>query len=405
MKKSLKLSILAALLVAACPSAWAVYSIDYVTMSGSFTSTPALTQVQATGGGRVVNIGDTICPGQTINFSLNYSVAGSSNATGQFPATVTFSGVTTDPSGNPTLVVFTGFPTMHNFTGPGSTFSDSGTFIAPNTAGAYTVKILAMSGTGNGNSALNAGAGLIINFTVLSCSTPPPCQPVTPLLTVADNCAQLHQTTPVNLTATMTSGGNPVSGKTITFTVDGNAAGSAMTDANGIATATASYDVSTLTLGDHDVIAHYVAPTGACDYTSANGAGNLGITYGAITFQQPINADGSSIFKGGSIPVKIVVYDGTGAIVSDAVPNVFFEFGFPTVIGETSEAVSTSAATTGNLMRWDPVAMQYIFNWDITGASIGNGTYTIWIDLHEGSCGNAHTVSLSIQKVGKGIKK
>jgi hypothetical protein len=87
------------------------------------------------------------------------------------------------------------------------------------------------------------------------------------------------------------------------------------------------------------------------------------------------------------------------------VAHVFFQFGTPTVIGDASEAVSTSAATTGNLMRYDPIADQYIFNWDITGAAIGNGTYTIWIDLGEGECGTAHNVVVSIQKVGKGIRK
>ena len=59
-----------------------------------------------------------------------------------------------------------------------------------------------------------------------------------------------------------------------------------------------------------------------------------------------------SIFKGGTIPVKIVVYDGTGAIVSDAVANVFFQFGIPTVIGDTGEAVSTIVSD-----YWQPDAV------------------------------------------------
>ena len=252
-----------------------------------------------------------------------------------------------------------------------------------------------------------SGGKVVINFTVLAsaCANPPsPCTPVTPNLDVADVCARLHQTDPVTLTATLTDPNTNagLSSKTINFTVDGNSAGSGVT--NGAGVATVSIGVSGLAIGDHNVGASWTSDD-TCHYNDASGQGNLGITYGVVTFQQPINADGSSIFKGGTTPVKIVVYDGTGAIVSDAVANVFFEFGFPTVIGDTSEAVSTSAATTGNLMRWDPVAMQYIFNWDINGASIGNGTYTIWIDLHEGQCGAQHTVSLSIQKVGKGIKK
>jgi HYR domain len=42
----------------------------------------------------------------------------------------------------------------------------------------------------------------------------------------------------VNLSATLTSGGNPVAGKSIAFTLNGNSVGSANTDANGVATLT-----------------------------------------------------------------------------------------------------------------------------------------------------------------------
>jgi len=42
----------------------------------------------------------------------------------------------------------------------------------------------------------------------------------------------------VDLSATLTSGGNPLAGKTIAFALNGNAAGTATTDTNGVATLT-----------------------------------------------------------------------------------------------------------------------------------------------------------------------
>jgi hypothetical protein len=167
---------------------------------------------------------------------------------------------------------------------------------------------------------------------------------------------------------------------------------------------TLSYIASSLAVGDHMVTADWTSDD-TCNYNDTSGAGTLGLTYMFIGFQQPINSDGSSIFKGGTIPVKIKLSDYNGAPVTDAQAFVFFQAGTPTVIGDTQEAVSTSAATTGNQMRYDPIADQYIFNWDITGASIQNGTYTIWIDLGEGACGTQHTVIVSIQKTGRGIRR
>ena len=45
----------------------------------------------------------------------------------------------------------------------------------------------------------------------------------------------------LTLSATLTSGGNPVSGKTITFSANGRDGGSAITDANGVASVVVSF--------------------------------------------------------------------------------------------------------------------------------------------------------------------
>ena len=218
------------------------------------------------------------------------------------------------------------------------------------------------------------------------------------MLTVPQICVLLHQATPVDLTATLTDeNGDPVVGKTVSFSVDANAVGDAVTDASGVATIP-NYDVSGLSIGDHEVDATFTAPDDACDYLSTNGVGNLGATYVFIGFQQPINADGTSQFGGRTIPVKIKLADANGQPVTDAEAHVFFNFGTPALIGTDAEPVANTNGDTGNLMRYDPGANQYIFNWDIAG--LANGTYYVWVDLGEGACGDQHSVIVTMKKKG-----
>jgi Bacterial Ig domain/PKD domain/Putative pectate lyase-like adhesive domain len=76
----------------------------------------------------------------------------------------------------------------------------------------------------------------------------------------------------------------------------------------------------------------------------------------------PINADGTSNFKlGGTIPVKITVKDCDGNMVSTLRPTVSLTKTGPSS-GEVNEPVSSSAGDSGNTMRWDPTASQYVFN-------------------------------------------
>lgn len=52
------------------------------------------------------------------------------------------------------------------------------------------------------------------------------------------------------------------------------------------------------------------------------------------------------------------------------------------IAGTDLEAVSSAAATTGNLFRYDPTAHQYIFNWSTKGLT--RGTYRLFINLGDG---------------------
>jgi hypothetical protein len=89
------------------------------------------------------------------------------------------------------------------------------------------------------------------------------------------------------------------------------------------------------------------------------------LLYGAAIgdFLQPINMDGSSRFKlGSTIPVKFQALCGTTP-VSGVVAKLNVKFGDLTPDPGAEEAISTSAATTGNLFRWTGAPdNQYIFN-------------------------------------------
>jgi hypothetical protein len=363
------------------------HAIDFIGMSFS----PSASMVGGSGNWTVTN---PVAGGSSITFGVTLSIK-TQGGTTTFPRTIGFGASTAvKPSGAADVVV-SGLSSSQTFTaatGAGSSFTDSITLTAPATPGAYTVRFTAISGTG-GQGGLSPGNGININFTVAE--TQPPCEPAATVLTVGDMCVLFKQTEPVDLTATLTAGGTGVSGQAIDFYVDGTLMGQAVTDANGVATLE-DVDVSGLAVGDHEVVATYAGQD--CEYLPTNGTGNLGVEYLFLGFQQPINADGSSAFGGRTIPVKIKIADANGQPVSDAVAHVYFAFGTPAIVGTDAEPLANTNGDSGNLMRYDSAADQYIFNWDIAG--LANGTYTVRVDLGEGECGDQHSVMVSLKKKG-----
>lgn len=96
----------------------------------------------------------------------------------------------------------------------------------------------------------------------------------------------------------------------------------------------------------------------------------------------PINANGSSLFKAGSkVPVKFQLKDSSGAFVSTAAATLSYAKVTNNVAGTDAEAVSTSAATTGSAFRYDSTANQYIFNLSTKGLTAG--TYQLTIKLND----------------------
>jgi hypothetical protein len=101
-------------------------------------------------------------------------------------------------------------------------------------------------------------------------------------------------------------------------------------------------------------------------------------------FLQPINTDGSSIFKlGSTVPVKFQLKDVQGSFVTNAVAKIYVAKISNNVIGSEIEAVSTAAATSGNTFRYESSTNQYIFN--LSTKNLSAGTWQIRILLGDGT--------------------
>jgi len=112
---------------------------------------------------------------------------------------------------------------------------------------------------------------------------------------------------------------------------------------------------------------------------------------------QPVNADGSSRFKlGSTIPVKFKL-SCNGAPIANAQASLKVSQGDTAPDPGTDEVASTSAATTGNLFRYDASGQQYIFNLATkpgfknpngTAVTFSQGTWTLSINFDDGTFRN-----------------
>jgi hypothetical protein len=110
-------------------------------------------------------------------------------------------------------------------------------------------------------------------------------------------------------------------------------------------------------------------------------------------FLQPINNDGSSVFKlGSTIPVKFQL-TGASASVGNLVARIYVAMMSNGVAGSEEEPFTNVNADAGNVFRYDAAAKQYIFNWGTKGLT--EGTWQIRIDLGDNAL---HVVNVSLRK-------
>jgi hypothetical protein len=108
---------------------------------------------------------------------------------------------------------------------------------------------------------------------------------------------------------------------------------------------------------------------------------------------QPINTDGSSIFKIGSIvPVKFKLI-GSSAGTTALQATLSWVKVANAITGDVLEGTTSVTPDSGNVFRYDAATDQYVFNLATKGLT--PGTYTLRIDLGDGA---AHDVQISLKK-------
>jgi hypothetical protein len=166
---------------------------------------------------------------------------------------------------------------------------------------------------------------------------------------------------------------------------------------------TTSDDLSGLETPDSGTVAFDTANVGpkSVTITSRDLAGNettktfnYTVVYSFQGILQPINTDGSSVFKiGSTVPVKFQLKDAQSTFVSAAVAKLSYVKTESAVSTSINEAVSTAAATTDNLFRYDAISQQYIFNLSTKGLT--EGSYQLKITLDDGQ---SHYVKIGLRK-------
>jgi hypothetical protein len=113
---------------------------------------------------------------------------------------------------------------------------------------------------------------------------------------------------------------------------------------------------------------------------------------GGLIFVQPINSDGSSIFKrGNTVPVKFRLTGASGGVTT-LVARLSTAKISNGVTGTFVEAESNVPCDGGNTFRYDASAGQYIYNLSTKGMT--TGTWLLRVDLGDGV---DHSVKISLK--------
>jgi hypothetical protein len=146
---------------------------------------------------------------------------------------------------------------------------------------------------------------------------------------------------------------------------------------------------------------------GGCTVTASQGGNGLYVAAASVsrTFQvvhswskllQPINLDGSSIFKlGSTLPAKFKLTGGSAGVVNLAA-RIYVAKISNSVAGTELEATATNSPDAGNVFRYDSSSGQYIFNWGTK--SLTEGAWQIRVDLLDGAPAADRTVTVSLRK-------
>lgn len=159
------------------------------------------------------------------------------------------------------------------------------------------------------------------------------------------------------------------------------------------------FEPTSTTIYSGDLLTQVPFATTADDISCCGGAAPREVFYGATPVpgflpaafvQQPINPDGSSIFKAtrGVVPVKFTLMQ-NGATSCTLPPASIRVTRFAGAApGAVDESDYLTPADTGPNFRIDQTACQYVYN--IAASFLGVGTY--WVDISINGISAGHTV-------------
>lgn len=168
---------------------------------------------------------------------------------------------------------------------------------------------------------------------------------------------------------------------------------------SGVAKISATLDGTPIISGQSVTLA--TLGTNTFSLTAADQAGNtttqtalFNVIYDFSGVLSPINPDGSSVFKLGSVvQVKFQLKDYMGSYISTATVRIYIAKVTDGVVGAELEATSRGSANKGNVARYDSKKNQYMFSLDTKNLS--EGAWQIRIDLGDGT---KRTVLITLKK-------
>ena len=117
------------------------------------------------------------------------------------------------------------------------------------------------------------------------------------------------------------------------------------------------------------------------------------IHYNFGQFLEPVNNDGSSIFKlGSTIPIKFQLTDANGNYVTNAVARLNLSKIASAVIGTNLEPYTTGSGTIGDAFIYEINGNKYSYNL-ATKPNLSVGTWRIRVDINDGS---SYAVNISL---------
>ncbi|HET9757245.1 MAG TPA: PxKF domain-containing protein [Candidatus Limnocylindrales bacterium] len=277
------------------------------------------------------NLRFSYSPSGVGNFAGSWTKHTNSNCSGSAAGTAPTSGsgaVTNNPGGTLaagagagewikiTVPAAVGSYSFVNWSGPGSFSSTNATLCAPGFAG-------------NGND------GYVANFTLVTTQTT--------ALSVSPAAGSFGGT--VNLSATLTAGASGLSGKTVTFSLNGNSVGPATSNSSGVATLSnaslAGINAGTYASG---ISASFAGDSG---FASSNGSATLTVNMaaGSVTIN---NIPSSATYGGSFTPMFTKVGDGTASAASVTTATCTISSGVVSFVGAGTCTLQASVTAGTN---------------------------------------------------------